>query len=108
MRRWSIVLALVVSAVFAVAMPAAGARAATTPPPASDAPVTIQTTPPLERDLSECLSALPKPGCGHAPEQAGDRGGWLQWTLFGMMICGLVFIGWRVVAGVRNTARRDA
>jgi hypothetical protein len=100
-------LLLLILAVLALGAPVAGTASATAPTdPSTTAP--LQTSPPMERDLSECLSAVPKPGCGYAPQQAGDRGGWLQWTLFGVMIVGLAFIGWRVVIGVRRNVAHDA
>ncbi len=59
-----------------------------------------------ERDLTECLNnSIELPGCGRAPEQAGDRGGALQLVTFGLLGLGIAFISWRVVRGVRA---RDA
>ena len=57
---------------------------------------------PTERGLGECISALPKPGCG-----SEARGGWRQWLVFCLLIAGLLFIVWRVWAGARKarTAR---
>ena len=56
---------------------------------------------PEERPLSDCLSSLPKPDCG-----SEARGGWAQTTVLLVIIGGLAFIAWRVVAGSRR-ARRD-
>lgn len=58
----------------------------------------------IERDPSECLGFLPKPGCGYEPTDAGERGGSLQITLFLVMVGALAVIG-TVVA--RNIIRRD-
>lgn len=58
----------------------------------------------LEREPDDCIGFLPKPGCGKKPEQAGDRGGALQYATFGLMIVGLTTIG-TVLA--RNVMRRD-
>ena len=58
----------------------------------------------LEREPDDCIGFLPKPGCGKKPEQAGDRGGALQYATFGLMIAGLATIG-TVLA--RNVMRRD-
>jgi hypothetical protein len=104
--RRSLLLLLV--AVLSLGAPAAGTALASTPPePTTSAP--LQTSPPLERLESECVGhAVQLPGCGYKPQQAGDRGGWMQWTLFGLMLVGLAFIGWRVVIGVRRSAARDA
>lgn len=59
--------------------------------------VTVNEFVPTDRDLSECISALPKPGCG-----SDARGGWRQTAIFGLVIAGLGFIGWRVVVGARR------
>ena len=59
--------------------------------------VTVNDFVPTERDLSECISAVPKPGCG-----SEARGGWRQTAIFVLVIGGLGFIGWRVVAGARK------
>ena len=58
----------------------------------------------LENEPSQCIGFLPKPGCGKKPEQAGDRGGALQWATFGVIIAGVAVIG-TVLA--RNVIRRD-
>jgi hypothetical protein len=58
----------------------------------------------LEREPDDCIGFLPKPGCGKKPEQAGDRGGSLQYATFGLMIAGLATIG-TVLA--RNVMKRD-
>ena len=58
----------------------------------------------VERDPSECIGFLPKPGCGYAPQDAGERGGALQITLFFVMIGAIAVIGTVVV---RNVVRRD-
>lgn len=108
MRRWLLLLLVPVLSLAALSLgtPAVPVSAASTTPPTTAA--TLQTSPPLERDLSDCISAVPQPGCGFKPQQPGDRGGWLQWTLFGLMLTGIAFIGWRVVRGIRRTAPRDA
>jgi len=59
---------------------------------------------PLEGDVDECIGLLPKPGCGYAPTQAGDRGGALQYAVFGLIIVGIVVV-FSVV--FRNVIRRD-
>lgn len=58
----------------------------------------------LEKEPSECIGFLPKPGCGKEPEQAGDRGGALQWAVFGFIMAGVGVIGTVIV---RNIIRRD-
>jgi hypothetical protein len=71
--------------------------ASTEPPPP---PVTDNVFIPEDRDLGECITALPKPGCG-----SEARSDWHQGLVLGVMIAGLIIIGWRIVKGVR---RREA
>jgi hypothetical protein len=88
-------------------VPAAGAVSAQTGDTTSDTTVdtTVVTVPtvtvneflPTDRDLSECLSALPRPGCG-----SEARGGWRQTAIFVAMLGGLAFIGWRIVVSSRR------
>ena len=58
----------------------------------------------LENDPSECLNSNPRPNCGKKPQSSGDRGGWMQYTVFFVMLAGV-----GVVASVliRNVIRRD-
>ncbi len=70
---------------------------ATEPPPP---PVTDNEFIPEGRDLSECITAVPKPGCG-----SEARSDWHQGLVLGVMVAGLIVIGWRIVRGVR---RREA
>ncbi len=58
---------------------------------------------PEERDLSDCISAIPKPGCG-----SDAKGGWRQMLVLGLVVTGLGFIGWRVVSGGRKNLARSA
>lgn len=46
--------------------------------------------------------AIPRPGSGKAPEEAGDRGGSLQLGLFGVMAAGMLFIGVMIFRGGRT------
>ncbi len=74
-------------------------------PPVSDPPVTDTTVVwDLERDPSECIGFLPKPGCGKEPEQSGDRGGAMQWTVFGLIMGGVGTVG---AVLTRNVIKRD-
>jgi hypothetical protein len=56
----------------------------------------------LERSLTECISSNPPPGCGRTPTSPGDRGGWQQLVLFGVMMGGMSVIFWRVTRAVRR------
>ena len=72
----------------------------------ADQTISSDTTVPalydLENEPSQCIGLLPRPGCGKEPEDAGDRGGALQYTIFGLMMAGLGVIGAGMVRGVRK------
>jgi hypothetical protein len=55
---------------------------------------------PESKELSDCVGLVERPGCG-----SEGRGGWQMFLAFGVMIAGLVFIGWRVARGVRGVRR---
>ncbi|CAN5717889.1 hypothetical protein BH24ACT5_BH24ACT5_12750 [soil metagenome] len=66
--------------------------------PASSAPATsINEFVPDDVNVSECISALPRPGCG-----SEERAGWRQTLLLGVLVAGLAVIGWRIVVAVRR------
>ncbi len=52
---------------------------------------------PVDRDISECISAIPKPGCG-----SEARGGWHQTLVLLAILTGLALITWRIVVGARK------
>ena len=58
----------------------------------------------LVNDPSECINSNPRPNCGKKPQSSGDRGGWMQYTVFFVMLGAVGFIG--TVIG-RNVIRRD-
>lgn len=82
------------------------AVAASTPPIDQDVPTTNEFMD-LERDLSECISSNPLPGCGREPTSSGDRGGWQQLLLFGIMMSGIAVIFWRISRSVRARDRSE-
>ncbi|MBM3800260.1 MAG: hypothetical protein FJW18_09325 [Actinobacteria bacterium] len=98
---------LLVCAVVSIApLAAVGSNAvATTTPPAP--PVTNDFMD-LERDVSECISAMPKPGCGREPTASGDRGGAMQLALFGIILVAMAGIGTRVAFAVRARDRQPS
>ncbi|HEY5664770.1 MAG TPA: hypothetical protein VIS05_12125 [Ilumatobacter sp.] len=101
LRAFVIFLAVSVSApptraaadLAATAVAATVAGSDTSVPP----PVTLNEFLPEDRSLGDCLSSLPKPGCG-----SEARGGWRQGLVLGAILVGLGFIAWRVVAGARK------
>lgn len=52
---------------------------------------------PEDRNLGDCISAIPKPGCG-----SEARGGWHQTLVFLAILFGLAVIVWRIVASARK------
>lgn len=57
-------------------------------------------------DLSCAKPAIVKPNCGVKPEQAGDRGGALQYTIWGLLILGLAVVFAVVFRSAARTNRR--
>jgi hypothetical protein len=101
--RRSSLARLLVAAVVSVALGAGGvpqASVVASEPEPPAAPTTVNDFYPAERDISDCLSVLPKPGCG-----SEARGGWAQTAVFGAIMVGLAVIATRIVIGLR---RRDA
>lgn len=106
-------LAHVVLATTAVIATPAGIAATE---PATVVPVVVEVSPtpdpepppstfneflPEERAIGDCISALPKPGCG-----SEARGGWRQGLILLAIVAGLAFIAWQVVRSARR-ARPD-
>ncbi len=97
-----VVLAALVLSVLAAAPATAGAGSEDPPPPpttvvAGANAVVDNEFLPEERDLSECVSAVERPGCG-----SKARGGWRQWLVAAVLVSALVFIAWRIVRSVRR------
>ena len=67
----------------------------TVPEPAPEA--TDNPFIPENANLGDCVSSLPRPGCG-----SEAHGGVGQWLVFGALVGGLGFIGWRVSRGIRK------
>jgi hypothetical protein len=53
-------------------------------------------------------SVIPLPNSGKAPEASGDRGGWEQLLLFGIMTAGCAFIFGRVLWAGHQRSRANA
>jgi hypothetical protein len=78
------------------------ATAATSVPP--EAPLDPAADPPIvtlagDRNLDECISAMPRPGCRTSTDTDA-----MQIAVFSVLIGALVLIGWRIA---RATRQRD-
>jgi hypothetical protein len=68
-------------------------------------PVDAQITPIDDQPATDAPglgSIIGSPDAGPDPEDAGDRGGWAQLVLAGVMAGGVVFIGSRILREVRQ------
>lgn len=106
--RLRAIAAIFLACVFTLAVPSAlfAAGSDSGVEPQDDTEVTDDTVYyyDLEKDPSECVGFLPKPGCGKKPEDAGERGGALQYTTFAVMLGG---IGVIAAVIIRNVIQRD-
>jgi hypothetical protein len=73
------------------------AAVAASPTSAAAPSDTVNPFLPEDRAISDCVSAVPRPGCG-----SKARGGWHQYLVAVAMFGGVAIIGWRIVAGVRR------
>ena len=81
------------------------AHAADTPTDSTVAEVTDSTyVYDLVNEPSECINSNPRPNCGKKPQSSGDRGGWMQYTVFLVMLGGLGAVSSVLI---RNVIRRD-
>jgi hypothetical protein len=69
---------------------------------AADSTVAPATTAP---DLTCAMPGVQRPNCGVKPTQAGDRGGALQYTVWGLLIAGLVVVFTVVFRSASRTDR---
>lgn len=58
---------------------------------------------PEDRSITECVGLVERPGCG-----SEQRGGELQFVLFGVLVAALAFIGWRIVRSARRRPQPPA
>ena len=80
-------------------------HAADTPTDSTVAEVTDSTyVYDLVNEPSECINSNPRPDCGKKPQSSGDRGGWMQYTVFLVMLGG---VGAVSSVLIRNVIRRD-
>ena len=61
------------------------------------APIATNDFIPENANIGDCVSSLPRPGCGS--EARSDTG---QLLTFAALLVGSVFIGWRIVRSVRQ------
>ena len=81
------------------------AHAADTPTDSTVAEVTDSTyVYDLVNEPSECINSNPRPNCGKKTQSSGDRGGWMQYTVFLVMLGG---VGAVSSVLIRNVIRRD-
>lgn len=92
-------LLLPATTVHAVPDPAMAATAATSVPPPDPAADTPIVTLADDRNLDECVSAMPRPGCRTSNDTDA-----MQIAVFSVLIGALVLIGWRIA---RATRQRD-
>lgn len=73
-------------------------------PTTTVSPIATNEFLPEDRDLTDCIGVLERPGCG-----SESRGGWRQFAVFALIAVGMVVIFGNVVRGVRrNRATLDA
>lgn len=94
----SFVGGLLLPATIALAVPELATAATSVPPmdPAADPPIVTLAD---NRNLDECVSAMPRPGCRTSNDTDA-----MQIAVFSVLIGALVLIGWRIA---RATRQRD-
>lgn len=75
-------------------------------PIAATAEQTMSTEVPAEESLSCAKPGVVRPNCGVKPQQAGDRGGALQYTVWVVLLVGLAVIFTVVFRSAARTNRR--
>ena len=60
-------------------------------------PITANPFFPEERNVTDCIGVLERPGCGNE-----NRGGWRQYAVLGVIAVGLLIVFGNVVRGVRQ------
>lgn len=96
-RRSFLLAGLVLAAVILVGVVVVAATSATDPGPRRD------TQGQLGEDDGAKPHIIPRPGEGEAPDDPGDRGGWEQLSLFGLLVVAIAGIGLVIFRGSRRT-----
>jgi hypothetical protein len=91
--------------VLLLALPVSGSSALAStdpePPTTIESPgTTVNDFIPEDQNLSDCLGALERPGCG-----SESRGGWRQTVTFSVMALGLVLVFGRIFWSLRTNHR---
>ncbi|MDX2380019.1 MAG: hypothetical protein QNM02_09720 [Acidimicrobiia bacterium] len=82
---------------FVLAVAAPGARVEAAPPASTEPPITANDFFPEQRDVTDCIGVLERPGCG-----SESRGGWRQVLVFGLIAVGLVVVFTKITIEVRR------
>jgi hypothetical protein len=73
------------------------------PSPSTVPPVTANEFLPESADLTTCIGAVERPGCGNE-----NRGGWHQSLVFVVLVLALALVFIRIAVGVRRGRRTAA
>jgi hypothetical protein len=96
MSRWLLAALVVVAPILSFEDdPGLDRAASAAPPPTVTTVVANELLP--ERDLDECISALPQPECG-----SEARGGWRQFAILALVLVAIAFIAWRIIHSARR------
>ena len=71
----------------------------------STAPPETTTTLPSQDVLDCSRPGVTRPNCGTKPQDAGDRGGWLQYLLWALLVAGLTIVFGVVYRSAKRTER---
>jgi hypothetical protein len=63
----------------------------------TEPPATTDDFFPEERDVTDCIGVLERPGCGNK-----NRGGWRQLLVFGVIAAGLIVVFTKITIEVRR------
>ena len=102
MKRFSATIITSIAVMLSITAPTSLGVVRASAPPDTSVDDTVNDFMDLERDVTTCISSNPLPGCGREPTSPGDRGGWQQLLLFGIMFAGMAAIFTRVYFSVRS------
>lgn len=108
-RRACVALVIALTAGLSIGLPTSAAVAGSVPATsfvAQEASTDTAAPTTTAFDWSCSKPAIVKPNCGVKPEQAGDRGGALQYTVWGLLVLGLIVVFTVVFRSAVRTNRR--